>query len=334
MKETMQNYKIFWEKTTSDNAKILRFYSNQPIADIPAKIAGYPVTELGNYCFSTSCKLPNTYRTIDTAANSATITELCGNYLNSVQFPDSLEKIGDYAFYNCKNLSRIICSSKLRAIGSDAFMNCHHLRQIFFRCSPKERTGLRQMLTQIFWDIEVFFLGNLEYNSQNISSSEAVLFYPEYYESYDEIAPAHIFGRKIIGEGFRSRQCFQNGFIDFPQYDKIFAKACVEETPQVLCKFAFYRLRYPYHLLERYKIQYQTYIFAHGDTLCHEFVTNKKLHDLLFLLQSKLLSPQNMQYALTLATQTGWSEGSAEILRCKQLQNQTHPYTRYTFDDF
>lgn len=334
MKETMQNYKIFWEKTTSDNAKILRLYSNQPIAFIPAEIAGYPVTELGDYCFSTSCKLPNTYRTIGAADNSAAITELCGDYLNAVQLPDSLEKIGDYAFYNCRNLSHIICSGKLRVIGSDAFMNCHRLHQLFFKCSPKEKTGLRQMLAQIFWDIEVFFLGNLEYNSQNVSSSEAALFYPEYYESYDEIAPAHIFGRTIIGEGFRSRQCFQDGIIDFPQYDKIFAKACVEESPQSLCKFAFYRLRYPHHLLDIYKMQYQKYIFTYGETLCHQFVKNKKLHDLLFLFQGKLLSPQNMQYSLALATQTGWSEGSAEILRWKQLQNQSHPYTRYTFDDF
>ena len=331
MKEHGKHYYLFWEKTSAQSAKILRFFSNLPIADIPDQIEGYPVTELGNYCFAPECRLPDTYKIFQTNISIDSVTELCGNYVESVRLPDTLEIIGDYSFYNCRNLSHIICSGKLHTFGSDAFMNCHHLHHIFIRCAPAEKTGLRQILAQISWDTEVHFIGNLK---PDTSDPQAVLFYPEYYEAYDEIAPAHIFGRKIIGEGFRSRQCFENNVVDFSQYDKIFPQACVEESERTLCQLAYNRLRYPYHLSEASKTQYANYIFTHGKILCRQFIQCKQLNDLLFLFQEKLLSPQNSQFALTFAAQTGWSEGCAGMLRQKQMQKQPKQRTKYEFDDF
>ncbi len=46
--------------------------------------------------------------------------------------------------------------------------------------------------------------------------------YPEYYESYDELGPAHIFELNLTGEGFRARQCFKEGVILLNAYDEIF----------------------------------------------------------------------------------------------------------------
>ena len=73
----------------------------------------------------------------------------------------------------------------------------------------------------------------------------ARLLFPEYYESYDEIAPAHVFGRNIEGEGFRARQCVRAGEIDFALYDSIFQKACAEERETTLNRLALNRLCYP-----------------------------------------------------------------------------------------
>lgn len=331
MKEQTPNYHIFWEKTTDQNARILRIFSDLPIAEIPAQIADHTVTELGNYCFAPDCRIPDKHLTVDTYTPRTAVTALCGNYLESVQLPNSLKKIGNYAFYNCRNLSAITFSGRFLTIGSDAFMNCHKLHQLFFACAPMEKTCLRQLLAQISWDVEVSFLRK---DHLHPLQKEAVIYYPEYYETYDEIAPAHIFGRKISGEGFRARQCFHNDMIDFPQYDKIFKKASVEESPQTLCWLAFDRLRYPHQLSESDKSQYAAYILAHGETLCQQLVHDKRLDDLLFLLQELLLSPQNIQYVLTLAAQNNWSEGSAGILHWKQLHSRPHSHIKYEFDTF
>lgn len=331
MKNETPNYHIFWEKTDNQNAKLLRVFSDLPIAEIPAQIAGCTVTELGNYCFAPDCRMPDKYLTADTCNPHTAVTTLCGNYLESVRLPDSLEKIGDYAFYNCRNLSVLTFSGQLPSIGSDAFMNCHKLHQIILTCSPMEKTCLRQILAQISWDVEVTFLGKHDSDPQQ---KEAVIFYPEYYEAYDEIAPAHIFGRKLIGEGFRARQCFDNGTIDLPQYDKIFQKACAEESQQTLCRLAFDRLRYPYQLSGAKRAQYAEHILSHGEVLCQQLVSDKRLDDLLFLFREKILSQKNIQYALSLAAKTGWSEGSAAILHWKQLCSHPHTRAKYEFDAF
>ena len=77
---------------------------------------------------------------------------------------------------------------------------------------------------------------------QEDGEREAVLLYPEYYESYDEIGPAHIFELNLTGEGFRARQCFKDGVILLNAYDEIFPQACVEESAEVLIPMAWNRL--------------------------------------------------------------------------------------------
>ncbi len=331
MTEQEQICRFLWEKTSDKSAKILRVFSNLPVAVIPAQIDGYSVKELGNYCFAPSGQITEHAITTKTPVPVSTLTELCGNYLNAVYLPESVEKIGDYTFYNCRNLTEITLSDGLYSVGSDAFMNCHHMRRIHLKCSPSKKNCLRQILSQISWDVEAVFY---KHTSSDSSQKEAVVFFPEYYESYDEIAPAHVFGRSIIGEGFRARQCFQDDILDFPQYDKIFPKACVEESGQTLCQMAFYRLRYPYQMSDTDGLRYTDYLVKHGLSLCRQFISNKNLDDLLFLFQEKLLSLQNIQQAISLAAQAGWSEGSAAMLRWKQLHMQTFSEKRYQLDDF
>lgn len=82
-------------------------------------------------------------------------------------------------------MERISVYPKLVEVGSDAFMNCLNLRSLRMCAGVEEPTGLKQLLAQIKWQVEVSF-------EQEDGEREAVLMYPEYYESYDEIGPAHI----------------------------------------------------------------------------------------------------------------------------------------------
>ncbi len=60
-----------------------------------------------------------------------------------------------------------------------------------------------------------------------------------------KIAPAHIFGRNITGEGFRARQQFQDGIVQFAGYDAIYPKVIAEESPLTIAKMAYLRLQTP-----------------------------------------------------------------------------------------
>ena len=107
-------------------------------------------------------------------------------------------------------------------------MNCLRLNHIYYDCSIFCITILKQILTQITWDIEVDFI-------------DGSIFYPEYNGGYDEVGPAHIFALNIEGEGFRMRQCFKDGKIDFDGYDACFEKLCAEESESCIFHVAILR---------------------------------------------------------------------------------------------
>lgn len=220
------NVCVYYEKINEDSIRINRVYSLSANIEIPESIDGYVVREIGNYCFSSkevdlsktvlSCEIPSYYH------------ECSGSDVESVKFPRTLKKLGDYAFYNCRKLKEVYLPFTLMSIGSDIFMNCLRLNHIYYDCSIFSVTILKQILTQITWDVEVHFL-------------DGSIFYPEYNGGYDEVGPAHIFALNIEGEGFRMRQCFKEGKIDFDGYDTCFEKLCAEESESCIFHVAILR---------------------------------------------------------------------------------------------
>lgn len=351
------HYRVFWQKTAQEGARLLRIFGGTQEVILPTHIAGYPLTELGDYCFAQKTHLPsegnyfinvihpagdhaspgNPENTGHLIINNADdiMAEAAGSFITYVSLPDTLIKVGDYAFYDCRELSRIEFGSRLNAIGSDAFMNCHKLGSLHIRCGATAKSGLRRILAQIPWDVEVSFLA---VSASGCTCTEAAVFYPEYYESYDEIAPAHIFGRKITGEGFRARQCFKDGAVDHMQYDTVFQKACAGESAgesiETMCHLALCRLRYPIGLAGEMKAQYECYIRAHGKMLCRQLIAEKQLDALSDLFSQRLLPAEDAQHAILYAAEAGWTEGSASMMRWKQTYYQAPVRSRYGFEDF
>ena len=54
----------------------------------------------------------------------------CCKQLSEVVFSDGLQKIGDYAFYNCTSLSSIVLPSTVTEIDSRAFRGCSNLMEV------------------------------------------------------------------------------------------------------------------------------------------------------------------------------------------------------------
>ena len=119
------------------------------------------------------------------------LAELAGAYITRVTLPEGIKKIGNFAFYNATELAELELGSGIDTLGSDAFMNCRSLSRLLLHADPGQKTGLRLLLAQLSSDLEVALSGE--------NGVWAKLLFPEYYESYDEIAPAHIFGRILWG---------------------------------------------------------------------------------------------------------------------------------------
>lgn len=339
----MMVYEYFWKHTGAGGVCLLRVYGQTAEAYVPEQIEGYPVTEIGAYCFAGRTPLEQyEKRTLYNKSSgeaghsedfSAEITgaehlrELAGDAVERVVLPDCVTKIGSYAFYQCTKLVELSLGCGVQEVGGDAFMNCHNLHRMTVRGGCQADTGIRQILAQISSDMEVTF--------ERDSRVEARLLFPEYYESYDEIAPAHLFGRNIEGEGFRARQCVRDGAVDFRLYDTIFPKACAEEREQTLCRLAMNRLCYPVGLGETERELYENYVKAHAGVVCEAAVQNFDEETIWFLCEQGLLTGMDIDTCIRLATELEWAKGAASFLRAKEQFFAPKPVEeRYSFDDF
>ncbi len=297
-------YQLEWEKTKEGTARLLGVDKMPGELVLPKEIEGLPLTEAGPYCFAKN------------------------KYLERVVLPDTVTKIGRNAFYNCTGLKELELGMNLAELGSDAFMNCHNFHRLTVHGSAVGKSGARLILRQISSDMTVHFLGEAGQN-------EAKILFSEYYESYDEVAPAHLFGRNIEGEGFRARQCFKDGILEYARYDSTFQKACAEENEKTLCEMAVNRLRYPVGLGSEARIQYETYVKAHLEFICGTIIKNREMEALEFLCKSSLAERNTMEFCAGLAAESEWAEGGVLILQLKeQYFPQTKKNSRYEFDDF
>ena len=59
----------------------------------------------------------------------------CDCRISTMVLPNTLEKIGDYAFYNCFRLGEIILPNTVTSIGGHSFYYCNNLSNIVFSTS-------------------------------------------------------------------------------------------------------------------------------------------------------------------------------------------------------
>jgi len=290
-----------WEKTKNGTIRLLGVAMPSSELVVPSEIEGLPVTEVGPYCFAKNKELER------------------------VVLPDTVTKIDRMAFYNCTSLRELEIGNSVVELGADAFMNCYHLRTLKVRGSALEKSGVRLILSQISHDMSVYFMGK----------EEAKLLFAEYYESYDEVAPAHLFGRNIEGEGFRARQFFKDGVFEYERYDATFPKACAEEREETLCEMSMNRLLYPVRLTQEARIRYEDYVKQHLAKICQNAVKNRDVNRISFLCERQLMTQHALEQAARFAAECEWAEGGAYILRLKAEYFVNKARTsRYEFDDF
>ena len=317
------NLAFIWRET-GNGAEILRVFSDMPDACIPEELNGRKVVSVGAYCFSGINRVNNYINCDEAGTVSANqLHEFCGNNVISVSLPDTMEKIGNNAFYNCRKMVSLEAGASLRETGSDIFMNCTSFTKLHLRHRADTPGGLKHIAGRLGTHLDAYFHDNGEIH--------AMLVFPEYTESYDEIAPAHIFGRNITGEGFRARQCFDGGIPNFRQYDAIFDKASVEESVNVIYKMALGRLMYPFMLEDTPKGRYEKYIKCHSARIMEILTNERETKALYFICKNRYADAKSIGNAAAKASQAGWGEGAASLLKWKHEFIENARKSRYEF---
>lgn len=337
-----ETWYAFCQKNEQE-AVLYRVYGQSPVVTIPETIAGNRVTELAAYCFAarpipddclfvSNDQLKSRQELTD-ALQQGRIREITGEYVHEVSLPGGMQTIGKLAFYHCTGLSKLLIGKKLCDIGSDAFMNCDRFSCVIVRASIFEQNGLKPLLAQRQQDMKVVFEPN--------DHVEAVLWYAEYSEYYDEIGPAHIFELCIDGDGFRQRQCFTSGKVDIAKYDEVFTLASQREKKEMLSDIALMRLYYPVGLSAKAKKDYEAYLIKEAAYIGRKFTKERNLELLEYLAKNEYLTGDDLIQCMQDAIQEQWTEGAGALLQFKndiaQKEDQTarsDQSDEYFFDDF
>lgn len=354
----------YYRKKADHTICLLKAFGQEPVIEIPKEIHGMPVTEIGPYCFAAGRPIPSEEVRIaavkqgvaakdgmdrpgsepeegwkdsmsesETAALQKSLHELSGGYLEAVILPDTVKKLDTCAFYHCTNLTSLSVPGGLEACGSDVFLNCGRLNRLIYRNPVGERGGLKVLLSQISWDVEVSFGTEPE-------TPEAVVYYPEYTEGYDEIGPAHMFEIYINGEGYRARQSFREDRIYFPGYDAIFPQACVEEPPATLSRMAWDRLAFPAELSPGHRAVYEQYIRENQRLVSEQLLTDRQISNgrrqqlLETLIRTRCLDGGTVDDLIRQAAAASMAELSANLIVWKNRYCKVEKRDRYSFEDF
>ena len=115
-------YEVSAEKT----AMIIRYTGSAVELTIPATLAGYPVTGIGDNALRDCGSLQTVVITEGVINIGAQAFYNCTG-LESVAFPGSLREIGDLAFAYCTNLKNVVIPEGTALIGEYAFGDCASL---------------------------------------------------------------------------------------------------------------------------------------------------------------------------------------------------------------
>ena len=197
-------------KTLPEGICIRRYYSLDGFARIPGQVEGRPVRELDRYAFSETVRgqedLPGQWE--DEPA-------VKGEGLTALALPQTLRRVGAYAFYNCSQLKSLSFFSTVEDWGAGVFTGCSGLRELDIQLMGGPRSCFKEVLSELRQTLTV--------SCRDSSGALAArLIFPEFFEESVENTPARILMREMHGCGHMYRYCFEGPEFSFGEYDRLF----------------------------------------------------------------------------------------------------------------
>ena len=345
-------------------ARLVRVYGQDPCVvlpgSVPAPVGGsWPITELGDYCFSEKPRsLPASdavcrYQVDDTgavrltrafgqavggsarrydfdfdapAADPDDLHPVCGSFVEEVTLPDRLQVIGSCAFYNCRKLRLLTVGAEGLTLGSDVFLNCFALETIRVQAEVDAATGLFALVNNITEAVRA------EFRPAGAAAPLAALWYPAYWEDIEE-TPAHILLHTFSGQGYHYRQCFLDGKILCAEYDAIFPDGHASEDKDIMAMLCFDRLRWPWGLTKQAKAPYTAFLKANTGRVVARLLKAQDLDSLKALLALDVLDAAGFAEAAALAVQAEQAAAAALLADAAHSRQAAKPNRkRYDFD--
>ena len=329
--------KIYYREK-SGGIEILRCFGMEGRVEIPGMIEDKLVISAAPYAFSShmdekeELKNASLWEVSDGLGFSREEHVLAGNDVEEIVFPHALKEIGRYIFYGCGNLRKLDFSDSLMQIGCGAFTGCHALEKLTVHMRQGKKSGVKEMLGEMWQSIDVNFL--YEYEEDGIeksdimhrreNKSEARLVFPEHYDEAVENTPARILYTEYHGSGSNYRQCFYDKELNYQEYDRLFEMAVAMDKLEVLVDMSFGRLEFPYELTGKARENYREYIRKNLGDIAEYLVKQEDMHRLEVISSQKLWTLEGIDSALDCASKRKETEVSAFLMneRANLVDNQ------------
>lgn len=290
---------------------ICRCYGYEEVLSLPEQIEGKPVTSLYAYALSSSrpANAPEGVRQIvlgEEEQGFSEAVELSGEMVREVYLPRSLKRIGDYAFYFCRNLHTLHVQGDLTDLGGGAFMWCKSLERLVFTGISWENHGVKGILEELTRELDA----ELTYQD----GTHLSLTFPEYYEESVENTPARIIEIHWHGSGYKYRQCMLSTGPNLKHYDELFPYAVANEFAGTCVKIAMNRLDTPVQLSDAAKEQYLTYLREHANEVLRQAVRADDLDVVRLFAHHGLFTRETLEQAIRLASREERAELGSFLL--------------------
>ena len=319
--------KIYYREK-SGGIEILRCFGMGGRVEIPGMIENKLVIGAAPYAFSShmdekeELKNASLWEVSDGLGFNREEHVLAGNDVEEIVFPHTLKEIGRYIFYGCGNLKKLEFSDSLMQIGCGAFTGCHALEKLTVHMRQGKKSGVKEMLGEMWQRIDVNFL--YEYEEDGIeksdimhrreNKSEARLVFPEHYDEAVENTPARILYTEYHGSGSNYRQCFYDKELNYQEYDRLFEMAVAMDKLEVLVDMSFGRLEFPYELTGKARENYREYISKNLGDIAEYLVKQEDMHRLEVISLQKLWTLEGIDIALDCASKRKETEVSAFLM--------------------
>lgn len=317
----LSNWKLVIRREPS-GITILQAVTCDPRAVLPEELFGLPVTALGPHALSPNAAPVQGEEVLVTCGAPA--EEGWSNAgLLELTLPALLERIGDYALFNCAALKKLSLHDGVRFWGGGTLMNCRCLDTFHLTRVGEQGETLAYFADELSRELDVTI--------READGGQVRLIFPEYVEVYEENCPAHHFDYNIYGAGYPYHHCFRNKKLSLKEYDALWKEFLgVEHDDGCAVRLAWWRLRYPAELTERAQEAYRTYLAAHVRDAAQWLLEQRDLTGLHALLEQARPDRETLSAACALAREMQAPEAVAMLL--EEQHRRFPPAATRSFD--
>lgn len=224
-----------------------------------------------------------------------------------VRLPQTIDTLGRYAFYNCRNLTALYLYDEVEDYYDGVIKQCQNLSDI----TLVQKRGSYSVMRELLADND----RTLHFTVEPIGLH---LTFPAYVYDFVEDVEARVLHHKIEGSGYPYRECVTRKSVDLLAYDRLFPNVINDDFGSAM-DIALDRLMYPVELERGNREIYEQYLEQNGGYVTAELIRTGAVERVRYLCDACLIQKEILDDALYLSSQEKQSEITAVLMEYQRV---------------